>query len=61
MVALCIFSDDGKIYLMGKDAASVVACVKAGTQKKPKELKYIKDHETRLKYIERAIIAMEEP
>jgi hypothetical protein len=58
MVALAIFTDDGKIFCMGKDARSIVSCVQACTSKEKKDIHHIKDHETTLKYIERAIEAM---
>jgi len=60
MVALCIFSDDGQIYCMGKDSKSIKECVLACTSKKKKSIHHIKDHETALRYIERAIVAIGE-
>lgn len=60
MVALAIFTDDGKIFCMGKDTQSIIECVQACTSKEKKSIHHIKDHETALKYIERAIMAIGE-
>jgi len=59
MVAIVIFSDDGKAYCMGRDKNSVVDCVTAVTKSGKMDLKYVADHEKRVKYISRAFEAIE--
>jgi hypothetical protein len=45
---------------MGKDSKSIKECVLACTSKEKKDIHHIKDHETALRYIERAIVAIGE-
>ena len=59
MVAIVIFSDDGTAYCMGKSKGSVIDCVTAVTNSGQMDLKYVSDHEKRLKYISRASEAIE--
>ena len=59
-ITLAIFNDNGEIYCLGKDIKTVTETVQACTSKEKKDIRHIKDHETALKYIERAIMAIGE-
>ena len=56
MVSLCIFTDSGETFIMGKDRHSATNCIQQATSKR--KYHYIENEETRLQYIERAIILM---
>lgn len=57
MVALCIFADNGEVYVMGHDRESVVQCVQKGAASR--KIKYIDEPKQRLNYLARAMEVIE--
>ena len=57
VLAIGIFTDDGKAYLIGKDKKSAVKCVGSGVvgMYKDNGFMYIDNIETQLAYLSRAV------
>lgn len=53
MVAVAIFCDNGKTFVMGKDLHSALRVTAKAMANR--DIDYIQDEEARLKYLERAI------